>query len=176
MIMFSRNIIFMRVWKEEWIGLSFEKGNGFGNARLRSSVCRQGRMTLPRRSEAVRNALFWQTKRRVKIDIGLRLSVLSWKCPFHNPFTQNIFGCPKNEIIENNPSEHFCGGKEYLLIANALSIMQKQMLKKKDVHKNAHSPKKGLTSERMFDIIYRTNVRSKSGKCFQTLRHSEQQH
>ena len=50
--------------------------------------------TLPQRSEATRNALFWQTKRRVKIDIGLRLSVLSWKCPFHNPFTQNICGCP----------------------------------------------------------------------------------
>ena len=81
-----------------------------------------------------------------------------------------------NEIIGSNPSEHFCVGKEYLLIANALSIMQKQMLKKKDVHKNAHSSEKGLTSERMFDIIYRTNVCSKSGKCFQTLRHSEQQH
>jgi hypothetical protein len=80
------------------------------------------------------------------------------------------------EIIVSNPSEHFCGGKEYLLIANAFSIMQKQMLKKKDVHKNAHPPFSLLTTERTFDIIYRTNVRSKSGKCFQTLRHSEQQH
>ena len=149
---------------------------GFGNARLRSSVCRQGRRLCPREVKQ-RETLFFDKRKGVSKRILGNTHLSSHETRFFTIRSHKIFADAQiKEIIGNNPSEQFCVEREYLPMANAPPIMQEQMWKKGDVHKNAHSPKRGLTTERMFDIIYRTNACSDSDKCFQTLRHSEQQH
>ena len=101
--------------------------NGFGNARLRSSVCRQGRRLCPREVKQ-RETLFFDKRKGVSKRILGNTHLSSHETRFFTIRSHKIFADAQiKEIIGNNPSEQFCVEREYLPMANAPPIMQEQM-------------------------------------------------
>ena len=77
-----------------------KKGSGIPDCG--AALLSQGRKYLPNEWSTAECSVLIRRERLVKTDIGLHLSIQSWKGLFYNPFTQNI---TETAEIENRFSQ-----------------------------------------------------------------------